>query len=66
MQTPQHLQHVMHAAASTVSQHALPQCTQPWLAKVLEKLPDDQKDEFKAKSQPALKFLLSKVKDLQL
>jgi hypothetical protein len=29
-------------------------------------LPDDQKDEFKAKSQPALKFLLSKVKDLQL
>jgi hypothetical protein len=33
---------------------------------VLEKLPDDQKDEFKAKSQPALKFLLSKVKDLQL
>lgn len=38
----------------------------PWLAAVLEKLPDDQKDEFKAKSQPAVKFLVSKLKDLQL
>jgi len=37
----------------------------PWLAKVLEKLPDEKKDEFKAKSQPAIKFLLSKIKDLQ-
>lgn len=38
----------------------------PWLNKVLEKLPEEKKDEFKAKSQPAIKFLLSKIKDLQL
>jgi hypothetical protein len=37
----------------------------PWLAKVVEKLPADQKDEFKTKAQPALKFLLSKIKELQ-
>ncbi|KAK9820394.1 hypothetical protein WJX72_009903 [[Myrmecia] bisecta] len=37
----------------------------PWLAKVLEKLPEDQQAEFKAKSQPAIKFLISKLKDLQ-
>eukprot|EP00210_Caulerpa_lentillifera_P002125 g2039.t1 len=37
----------------------------PWLAKVLERLPEDKKDEFKAKSQPAIKFLLGKLKDLQ-
>ena len=39
---------------------------QPWLSKVVEKLPDDQKDEFKAKAQPAFKFLLGKIKELQL
>ena len=39
---------------------------QPWLQKVLEKLPEDKKDEFKTKSQPALKFLVGKVKELQL
>lgn len=38
----------------------------PWLSKVLEKLPDEKKDEFKEKSQPAIKFLLGKLKDLQL
>lgn len=32
----------------------------------MEKLPDDQKDEFKAKAQPAIKFLLGKIKELQL
>ena len=39
---------------------------QPWLSKVVEKLPDDQKDEFKAKAQPAFKFLMGKIKELQL
>lgn len=38
---------------------------QGWLAKVLEKLPESQKDEFKAKSQNGIKFLLSKLNDLQ-
>jgi len=37
----------------------------PWLSKVLEKLPADQQDEFKTKSQPAIKFLLGKIKELQ-
>lgn len=37
----------------------------PWLQKVLAKLPADQQEEFKAKSQPALKFLVGKVKELQ-
>ena len=40
--------------------------TQEWLKKVLEKLPEDKKDEFKEKSQPAIKFLMSKIKELQL
>ena len=39
---------------------------QDWLKKVLEKLPEDQKDEFKAKSQPAIKYLMGMIKELQL
>ena len=46
----------------TVSLNAL----QPWLGKVVEKLPADKQEEFKTKAQPAIKFLLSKIKDLQL
>lgn len=49
-------------SASTVSVSIL----QPWLSKVLEKLPEDQKDDFKTKSQPALKFLIGMIKELQL
>ena len=37
----------------------------PWLARVIEKLPEDKAAEFKAKAQDAIKFLLSKVKELQ-
>lgn len=37
----------------------------PWLGKVIAKLPEDQQDEFKTKAQPAIKFLISKIKDLQ-
>lgn len=37
----------------------------PWLARVVEKLPEDKAAEFKAKAQDAIKFLLSKVKELQ-
>ena len=37
----------------------------PWLARVVEKLPEDKATEFKAKAQDAVKFLLSKVKELQ-
>lgn len=37
----------------------------PWLSKVLEKLPEDKQAEFKTKSQPALKYLISMIKDLQ-
>ncbi len=39
---------------------------QPWLAKVAAKLPADKQEEFKAKAQPAIKFLLGKLKELQL
>ena len=39
---------------------------QPWLTKVVEKLPEDQQGEFKTKAQPAIKYLISKIKDLQL
>ncbi len=39
---------------------------QEWLKKVLEKLPADQQEEFKAKSQPAIKMLMGKIKELQL
>ena len=39
---------------------------QPWLAKVIAKLPADKQDELKSKAQPAIKFLLGKLKDLQL
>lgn len=39
---------------------------QPWLGKVVAKLPEDQQNEFKTKAQPAIKFLLGKLKDLQL
>lgn len=37
----------------------------PWVAKVVEALPDDKKDEFKAKATPGIKYLLGKIKDLQ-
>lgn len=37
----------------------------PWLAKVVEKLPEDKAEEFKAKAQPAIKFLLGLIKELQ-
>ena len=43
-----------------------PGCPQPWLGKVVAKLPAEQQDEFKTKAQPAIKFLLGKLKDLQL
>ena len=39
---------------------------QPWLAKIVEKLPEDKQTEFKSKAQPGIKYLLSKIKDLQL
>ena len=38
----------------------------PWLGKVVAKLPADQQTEFKTKAQSAIKFLLGKLKDLQL
>eukprot|EP00891_Asterochloris_glomerata_P000902 jgi/Astpho2/902/Aster-x0975 len=37
----------------------------PWLDKVLKQLPEDQQAEFKTKAQPAIKFLVGKIKDLQ-
>ena len=43
-----------------------PVLKQGWLGKVLEKLPAEEQAEFKTKSQPAIKFLISKLKDLQL
>ena len=39
---------------------------QPWLAKVMEKLPEDKKDEFKAKSQVGIKHIMGRLKELQL
>jgi len=39
---------------------------QDWLGKVLKKLPADKQDEFKEKSQPAIKYLMGKIKELQL
>ena len=39
---------------------------QPWLTKVVEKLPKDQEAEFKTKAQSSIKFLIGKIKDLQL
>lgn len=39
---------------------------QPWLSKVIEKLPEDQQAEFKGKAQASIKFLIGKIKDLQL
>ena len=39
---------------------------QPWLTKIVEKLPEDKQAEFKSKAQAAIKFLISKIKDLQL
>ena len=44
----------------------MPAGMQPWLGKVVAKLPADQQNEFKTKAQPAIKFLLGKLKDLQL
>eukprot|EP00803_Ostreobium_quekettii_P002308 evm.model.scf_2411.4 EVM.evm.TU.scf_2411.4 scf_2411:15065-16788(+) len=37
----------------------------PWLKKVADSLPEDEQDEFKAKAQPAIKFILGKIKDMQ-
>ncbi|KAK9825472.1 hypothetical protein WJX81_007211 [Elliptochloris bilobata] len=37
----------------------------PWLKRVIEKLPEAEQEEFKAKSQSAMKFLLGKIKELQ-
>ncbi|GMH33237.1 hypothetical protein BSKO_01071 [Bryopsis sp. KO-2023] len=37
----------------------------PWLAAIAADLPEDKVAEFKAKAQPAIKFLVSKIKDLQ-
>lgn len=39
---------------------------QPWLTKIIEKLPADQQAEFKGKAQTAIKYLIGKIKDLQL
>lgn len=39
---------------------------QPWCAKVVAALPEDQAAEFKTKSASALKFLVGMVKELQL
>ena len=39
---------------------------QPRLKKVMDKLPEAEQEEFKAKSQGAMKFLLGKIKELQL
>ena len=39
---------------------------QPWLKKVADALPDDEREEFKTKAQPAVKFLLGMIKELQL
>lgn len=39
---------------------------QPWLGNIVQKLPEDQQAEFKSKAQPAIKYLISKIKDLQL
>ena len=50
---------------SNISAEA-PVLKQGWLGKVLEKLPAEEQAEFKTKSQPAIKFLISKLKDLQL
>lgn len=33
---------------------------------IAESMPEDKVDEFKAKAQPGVKFLLGKIKDLQL
>lgn len=37
----------------------------PWLAKITDDLPEDKRDDFKAKAQVGIKFLLGKVKELQ-
>ena len=39
---------------------------QPWLAKVMAKLPEDKKDEFKEKSSVGMKYIMGKLKELQL
>ena len=38
----------------------------PWLARVAEKLPEAEQEEFKAKAPAAIKFLLGMVKELQV
>ena len=39
---------------------------QPWLKRVMDKLSEEEQAEFKEKSQGAMKFLLGKIKELQL
>ena len=39
---------------------------QPWLSKVMAKLPAEEQEAFKTKAPPALKFLQGKIKELQL
>lgn len=39
---------------------------QPWLKRVVDKLPEDEQAAFKEKSQGAIKLLLGKIKELQL
>ena len=39
---------------------------QPWLKRVVDKLPEDEQAAFKEKSQGAMKLLLGKIKELQL
>ena len=40
--------------------------SQPWLKRVVDKLPEDEQAAFKEKSQGAIKLLLGKIKELQL
>lgn len=54
------------AHAVPVHTHVVPALVQPWLTKVVEKLPEDQQAEFKTKAQTSIKFLIGKIKDLQL
>ena len=55
-----------NARAVSVHTHVVPALVQPWLTQVVEKLPEDQQAEFKTKAQTSIKFLIGKIKDLQL
>ena len=46
--------------------YVVPSLVQPWLTQVVAKLPEDQQAEFKTKAQSSIKFLIGKIKDLQL